>query len=547
MTIATSQLKTGSVGVPYDERLLILGGTAPVTVTLAPGFALPPGLTVNAAGRIKGTPTEESAYTINFNVTDATGFTASRSLTLVVTNIAFTDPDILPLAVTGQTYNYHFTATGGINPITFPPTFMPAGLTLASNGTISGTVQPGWEGFYNLFVTATDGLTQIQRRFTMYVADPSPGIPSLNVSPQSLGDLVVGQATQITLGTPDGGRPPYTWAVGPGSTLPPGMSLVAGNRLPASFNPGTTLLAGAPTAAGDYTFDLVATDANGTAMARTYQLHVTTVAFLNVLNRGTAGSMRVGEAFSFQLTAVGGTAPYTYTYEPGSYFDPPLAPGVTLSQGGLFSGTPTSSGFYNARVKVTDSAGHIYTRNITFQVFDFVNGGTGGLQVTTGNMADGAVGIATSQFFGVTRSSGSPPALVNWTVVSGALPPGMDFVVCCGGTYLYGPPSAPGIYHLQGQGNERRQPGGIRRARVHVQRGTDADRVAAGELLPDGVASRNSRYSGTRRRSGWPAARDRTLSRRFRWLPCPRDSRSARTACCREHPSKWATSSSPSR
>jgi large repetitive protein len=55
-----------------------------------------------------------------------------------------------------------------------------------------------------------------------------------------------------------------------------------------------------------------------------------------------------GKAYSFQFQASGGTPPYTWT---GSS----IPPGLTLSSGGLLSGTPTSSGQFTFNVTVTDA------------------------------------------------------------------------------------------------------------------------------------------------------------------------------------------------
>jgi hypothetical protein len=55
-------------------------------------------------------------------------------------------------------------------------------------------------------------------------------------------------------------------------------------------------------------------------------------------------------AYSQQLTATGGTAPYTWSVTSGA-----LPAGLALSAQGLISGTPTVSGAFNFTVQAQDS------------------------------------------------------------------------------------------------------------------------------------------------------------------------------------------------
>jgi hypothetical protein len=59
---------------------------------------------------------------------------------------------------------------------------------------------------------------------------------------------------------------------------------------------------------------------------------------------------QLGTAYSLQLQAVGGTAPYTWTLDSGS-----LPPGLGISPSGLITGTPTALGSFTFRVKAVDS------------------------------------------------------------------------------------------------------------------------------------------------------------------------------------------------
>ena len=67
--------------------------------------------------------------------------------------------------------------------------------------------------------------------------------------------------------------------------------------------------------------------------------------------------------YSAKLTAVGGTAPYTWSRVSGS-----LPPGLALAANGTVSGTPTKEGIYDFTVKVTDAKGETATQALTIVI-----------------------------------------------------------------------------------------------------------------------------------------------------------------------------------
>ena len=67
--------------------------------------------------------------------------------------------------------------------------------------------------------------------------------------------------------------------------------------------------------------------------------------------------------YSAKLTAVGGTAPYTWSVVSGS-----LPPGLALAANGTVSGTPTKAGTYDFTVKVTDAKGQTATQALTIVI-----------------------------------------------------------------------------------------------------------------------------------------------------------------------------------
>ena len=69
----------------------------------------------------------------------------------------------------------------------------------------------------------------------------------------------------------------------------------------------------------------------------------------------------IGTAYSETITAAGGTGPYTYAVTVGT-----LPTSLSLSSGGVISGTPTVAGTYSFTITVTDSA--TLTGTTAFQI-----------------------------------------------------------------------------------------------------------------------------------------------------------------------------------
>jgi probable HAF family extracellular repeat protein len=75
-----------------------------------------------------------------------------------------------------------------------------------------------------------------------------------------------------------------------------------------------------------------------------------------------SSSAAVGAAFSASVNASGGTAPYSYSLDSGA------VPGLTLSAGGLFAGTPTTAGDFSVTVGASDANGCSGTATATMLV-----------------------------------------------------------------------------------------------------------------------------------------------------------------------------------
>ncbi len=66
---------------------------------------------------------------------------------------------------------------------------------------------------------------------------------------------------------------------------------------------------------------------------------------------------RIGRSYSRRLTGPGGTPPYRFALESGS-----LPAGLTLSEDGVLSGTPTGAGDWSFTARVVDSGGQSATQ-----------------------------------------------------------------------------------------------------------------------------------------------------------------------------------------
>jgi uncharacterized repeat protein (TIGR03803 family) len=121
-------------------------------------------------------------------------------------------------------------------------------------------------------------------------------------------------------------------------TLPTGLTLFSGG-----------VLSGTPTAAGGFSFTVTATDALGLTSSKSF-----TVTFNPAITlTSTAPSWSINQPGTSQtFQANGGTGALTFSQTGGT-----LPPGLTLSSGGVLSGTPTAVGSYTFTVAATDGVG----------------------------------------------------------------------------------------------------------------------------------------------------------------------------------------------
>ena len=245
LTMLTTSLPGGTVGQAYSAQAQAAGGTPPYTWSLQFNSAW---LTIDPnTGMLGGTPTATGQSVTYISVTDSAKPPISAQTGIIYFYIGSSAAILpanktLPNAAAGAAYSSSaFTATGGTPPYTWTVTNAPAGITMASNGILSGT--PTIAGSYTLTATAKDTLGatgSVNSTLTV----------TLGVTPTVLGPALVGMNYSASVSSAlavTGGTAPYTWSISGGPT-----GLVV--------NSSTGVLSGAPTAAGSFTLSITVHD-----------------------------------------------------------------------------------------------------------------------------------------------------------------------------------------------------------------------------------------------------------------------------------------------
>src|SRR5271168_377480 len=97
-----------------------------------------------------------------------------------------------------------------------------------------------------------------------------------------------------------GGQAPYTWSMGAGGSLPPGLSL----------NAATGVIAGTPLYGSSLTFSVKATDSLGLFGLATYTINI--LPQLTILTESLPPAP-VGTVYSQAIAATGGEPPYRWS------------------------------------------------------------------------------------------------------------------------------------------------------------------------------------------------------------------------------------------
>ncbi len=324
MTFTVTRTGTTASTVTFNYATADGTATAPSDYVAASGTGtIPSGgtsatttinVTINGDTLVEGNETlfvNLSAPT-NATIADAQGMGTITNDDVAVSITTLT----LPNPSTGVAYSQTVAATGGSGAYTFSvaPGTLPAGIVLASGGTLSGTTNQ--VGTFNITITATDGNSQAgSHPYTLTVA-----APTLTLTPPA-------GALTATFGSA------YSQTFAAGGSAGP-FSYVLTGALPSGLNFTGGTLSGTTTAVGAYPISVAATDLviTGTgapfAVTRNYTLTVNATApGAPTIGTATAGNAQASIAFTSPLSN-GGSAIISFA--------------VTCNPGGITATGPTS-------------------------------------------------------------------------------------------------------------------------------------------------------------------------------------------------------------
>jgi len=247
-------------------------------------------------------------------------------------NLAITTAPVLSQGSLGPQYSKRLSAVGGLLPYRWSLVSgsLPSGLLVDILGLIRGT--PLTAGTSTFTLRVDDAASSFATRTFSITIVPPLAITTNPALPSGMSGVFYSQSLGAS-----GGSPPYAWTLISGA-LPSGLSL--------SSTGGIT---GIPLVAGTSNFTARVTDSASVSATQTFSL--TTGSGLTITTSVGLPAGTVGTFYSQDLTASGGLPPYSWSLISGT-----IPSGLSLSNVGSITGTPTAAGILAFAAKVTDAA-----------------------------------------------------------------------------------------------------------------------------------------------------------------------------------------------
>jgi large repetitive protein len=343
----------GFVGEFYTHTFEGEGGCGPAlpyAFTIL-GGSLPHGLSLGSDGTVAGIPEQGGSWSFWLELGDEDPPSADwcvpsaseRLFTITVAPGLRIEQKSLSPIVSGRPYSLQLAATGGGPQMwSIWAGRLPAGLTLGTNGLLSGI--PTAVGNFTFIVQVAIGERSDTQTLTLAVVE------GLKIAQVTAPAAEVGRPFSMEL-TATGGEGQGTWSLSGGTLLPSGLSL----------DPATGVISGEPTLAGSFPVKVSVTDRLG--FADTVDVSLGVAARLAIAKKPLPAA-RVGRRYRAAVAALGGVAPRAWKILRGS-----LPAGIRLDRAtGVLGGTPQRAATFRVWLQVTDGLGATSTGTYTLKV-----------------------------------------------------------------------------------------------------------------------------------------------------------------------------------
>ncbi|MER7279714.1 putative Ig domain-containing protein [Dactylosporangium sp. NPDC000244] len=299
---------------------------------------LPPGITINDAGLMSGTPTAAGTYVVRVIVKDNAS-TNDASFNWVVNPLP-------KLVVPDQTFDagsvvaFQVPLPGGTPKLAWTATGLPAGLTIDPlTGIVKGTTTAsGAAAVANVTVGVTDSFGQKSSATFKWNTKVAVQYPNAS-TPIALTKDVAYSGSVVAAGGSGG----YTFS---SPNMPPGLSMSTAGLVTGKITSGTRFLV-----------TVNVKDSNGVTNSTVVPVNVTVPSGLRITTPALTApdkSSPKSTALTYTPVATGGTTPYTWTASAVTNLPTGLSLNTTT---GAITGTPSAQGAWVVVLTVTDKTG----------------------------------------------------------------------------------------------------------------------------------------------------------------------------------------------
>lgn len=262
------------------------------------------------------------------------------------TNLVYITTGALPAGRVNTPYSIQFAAESGQPPYSWRITdgMLPPGLTLDTNGELTGSADTPSSTIFRLTVTDSRGAEDVAEYLLTITPETPLEILTANLPAATPGDYYSCQLEAT------GGVPPYLWSAESDLLT---LGVLTLNQLTGEI--AGEINSNAPPS--DIPITVWLHDAQQ-SITRQFMLHIRTTP--DIIATPTA-PIRQGHPFNYAFQAAGGIPPYTWSMAA-------LPPGLHCAPDGIVSGTPDVAGKYEIIVMLQDAAQQSDTKQFTLTV-----------------------------------------------------------------------------------------------------------------------------------------------------------------------------------